>query len=236
MAVLSAACAVCLIFSCVDIYKSGAFSPEAISFAFSKIALPIYLFLIGVIAGIIVWIFSEESEVKVRSTIDPRITSRKLRARLSKIEGAKKITVRERRVRIISLCVAVTLCVTSAIYPLIHILNRDHFSNTDVNAEIIAATLTVIPFLLVCFISLAVYSKIENDSFKREIADLKALGGKFSTEAPAKYAENRRALILVRIAVAIVAITFIVLGVLNGGANDVLQKAIKICTECIGLG
>ena len=29
---------------------------------------------------------------------------------------------------------------------------------------------------------------------------------------------------------------FIILGVINGGANDVLVKAINICTECIGLG
>ena len=28
----------------------------------------------------------------------------------------------------------------------------------------------------------------------------------------------------------------IVLGVLNGGARDVLAKAVKICSECIGLG
>ena len=43
-------------------------------------------------------------------------------------------------------------------------------------------------------------------------------------------------LIVSRAAVGAVAITFIVLGVLNGGANDVLTKAIAICTECIGLG
>ena len=29
---------------------------------------------------------------------------------------------------------------------------------------------------------------------------------------------------------------FIILGVINGGANDVLVKAINLCTECIGLG
>ena len=28
----------------------------------------------------------------------------------------------------------------------------------------------------------------------------------------------------------------VVLGVLNGGARDVLAKAVKICSECIGLG
>ncbi len=32
------------------------------------------------------------------------------------------------------------------------------------------------------------------------------------------------------------ALLFILLGVMNGGARDVLYKAIAICTECIGLG
>lgn len=32
------------------------------------------------------------------------------------------------------------------------------------------------------------------------------------------------------------AIVFILLGVMNGGAEDVLIKAVNICTECIGLG
>ena len=31
-------------------------------------------------------------------------------------------------------------------------------------------------------------------------------------------------------------IVFILLGVMNLGARDVLYKAIAICTECIGLG
>ena len=32
------------------------------------------------------------------------------------------------------------------------------------------------------------------------------------------------------------ALLLIVLGVLNGGARDVLAKAVRICSECIGLG
>jgi hypothetical protein len=32
------------------------------------------------------------------------------------------------------------------------------------------------------------------------------------------------------------ALLLIVLGVVNGGARDVLAKAVKICSECIGLG
>lgn len=47
---------------------------------------------------------------------------------------------------------------------------------------------------------------------------------------------NKILLLATRIAVGVIAITFIVVGVFNGGANDVLIKAINICTECIGLG
>ena len=33
-----------------------------------------------------------------------------------------------------------------------------------------------------------------------------------------------------------IAILLIVLGILNGGLLDVLAKAVRICSECIGLG
>lgn len=33
-----------------------------------------------------------------------------------------------------------------------------------------------------------------------------------------------------------VAVGLIVIGILNGGLGDVLEKAKKICMECIGLG
>ena len=41
---------------------------------------------------------------------------------------------------------------------------------------------------------------------------------------------------IIRIAVACVCVSFVIAGIFNGGMNQVLQKAIKICTECIGLG
>lgn len=40
----------------------------------------------------------------------------------------------------------------------------------------------------------------------------------------------------VRIAVAVIAVTLIVLGIANGGMCDVFVKAKKICMECVGLG
>ena len=37
-------------------------------------------------------------------------------------------------------------------------------------------------------------------------------------------------------ALFVLGLALVVLGVLNGGARDVLAKAVRICSECIGLG
>lgn len=49
-------------------------------------------------------------------------------------------------------------------------------------------------------------------------------------------APEGKAVTAVRCAVLALAAVLIVLGVANGGMKDVLIKAIKICTECVGLG
>lgn len=41
---------------------------------------------------------------------------------------------------------------------------------------------------------------------------------------------------IVRYGVLALSVVFIILGILNGGMSDVLGKAVRICTECIGLG
>lgn len=47
---------------------------------------------------------------------------------------------------------------------------------------------------------------------------------------------QERHILLIRAMLYVLAVVFIVLGVMNGGLRDVLVKAINICTECIGLG
>ncbi|MCH5163558.1 MAG: thioredoxin [Clostridiales bacterium] len=43
-------------------------------------------------------------------------------------------------------------------------------------------------------------------------------------------------LLCTRVSIGVIAISFIIVGATNGGADDVLKKAVAICTECIGLG
>ena len=55
--------------------------------------------------------------------------------------------------------------------------------------------------------------------------------------APVKKEKRpQRASRLLRAALLVLAIVLIAAGVFNGSARDVFGKAVKICTECVGLG
>ncbi|MCR5806391.1 MAG: thioredoxin [Oscillospiraceae bacterium] len=47
---------------------------------------------------------------------------------------------------------------------------------------------------------------------------------------------DTKVLNIIRLAVLALSVAFIVMGAFNGSMMDVLNKAIRICTECVGLG
>ena len=101
-----------------------------------------------------------------------------------------------------------------------------------------AAALIVLPpaviGLVLCFIcSLLVKKSIlqETEVYKQIIA-----GGNKVSPAPASDTDKPVLLKTIRCVIFVAALVFIVVGIFNGSASDVLTKAIKICTECIGLG
>ncbi len=64
---------------------------------------------------------------------------------------------------------------------------------------------------------------------------VQAVQAGFAKQAAAGPEKEERRNLLRRILMA-AAIVFIIMGILNGGMKDVLVKAIRVCTECIGLG
>lgn len=71
-------------------------------------------------------------------------------------------------------------------------------------------------------------------------AQVQAAAAQNAAKAPAPLnsisPETARRRILLRRVLMAAAVLFIVLGIFNGSMKDVLIKAIKICTECVGLG
>lgn len=49
-------------------------------------------------------------------------------------------------------------------------------------------------------------------------------------------AAKAKKLRILRIAVLIIAVIFAIAGIINGSMEDMLIKAVNICTECVGLG
>ena len=68
---------------------------------------------------------------------------------------------------------------------------------------------------------------------KPEAAELRPGSKQKKGAAPAQKTDAKRRLQLI---VAIAAVVFIILGVINGSAKAVYTKAANICTECVGLG
>ena len=82
------------------------------------------------------------------------------------------------------------------------------------------------------------YSALLYNAHLRGFIDGEIYQGKAKAGAPLYNTspETARRRILIRRVLLVAAVIFVVLGVQNGSMKDVLVKAIRICTECVGLG
>jgi hypothetical protein len=94
-----------------------------------------------------------------------------------------------------------------------------------------------LPWMFAAVAALAVSFILKDNSLKKEIELCK--------EAPAYAGEAKkmktsvipaRTVSITQMVLIVLAVAFIIMGIANGGARDVLIKAVNICTECVGLG
>ena len=117
---------------------------------------------------------------------------------------------------------------------LLYALQGRHFTG-DINGSVVGAMWLALPCFLIPA-GFSVYVTLANTrSADREIALWKALPA--GEAKPAEVVTPDPAWVRwVRLAIIAVAVAALVYGWLAGGTADVLGKAAKICTECIGLG
>ena len=111
-----------------------------------------------------------------------------------------------------------------------------NFPQSDLEGMFRAMALNCTPWIVMAILVLAVSFILKDRSLKKEIESAKEAP---ASDAPKKIRSpwvNARTAMIVRAIVLVLAIVFIVLGIFNGGARDVLVKAVNICTECVGLG
>ena len=152
---------------------------------------------------------------------------------------------KERRLRRMVGIFAAVLSAGAMVPAFVWCCNIDHFSINYLSEDIKTAALFVIPCAAVALGVLVGSTLIRQASVIRETAVVKAAMAerKGKTALVQKDMADKknpladpRVLWGVRAVILAVGILFVVLGVINGGMDDVLGKAVRICTECIGLG
>ena len=231
--VLIVALGIALIVSCLDIYNSGArpYTPEAIGMRFTRIAILAYSCIAVVIGGIILGLLPPHEGKRPKPVKDQLALLEKARAKAGALPAeAHTQQVYRRYLRIITAVIFAGLMV----YPAIYFMNSGNFTITALNEDIArAAMIALIPAgigLGLCFVC----SLLESKSIEKEIAICKQAAQDIATAvAPVRKPVN---LTYIRLGLLALAVCLMVLGIFNGGMKDVLDKAVAICTECIGLG
>ena len=102
----------------------------------------------------------------------------------------------------------------------------------------IAKLLPILPLLFCAFglTAAGVILGIRDENEGKPARDEKMLRDLGSIREKAVHQDADQKTRILRTAVLVIALILIILGILNGGLEDVLAKGAAICTECVGLG
>lgn len=113
------------------------------------------------------------------------------------------------------------------------------FTTETLNADIISALAVVLPLAAVAIAIHIPRMFMAEKSAAEELSLLKASIKEHGAPMLANKTDKTKkidSVAVTRYVILGVAVIFVVIGILNGGIADVLGKAVRICTECIGLG
>lgn len=241
-----------------DLYFGlGTYGYEELMKNFSQLAIPFWLWIAAiVVGGVLVLVFPPEKKILKRIPDDRKTVERLVHmageSESETYEAAKSALQKESKMRrivwlcclaICLICAGIATGITVYAYTQLEINNIAQDANPALNEIILTLVRAALPCAAVAFVACLGATIYDAVSAKRILPQAKILlaeGGRAQT-APAAggkaaLLDSPRFLLTVRIAVFAVAVAFIIWGILNGGADDVLIKAINICRECIGIG
>lgn len=245
------------IFECADIYYSGLesggdiFSYEIVSERLATLLAPSVIWVVAIIVGYVLSLFVPRASKGNKKAVSSK-TVKLLKQNLPvgdsneyKSEHAKLRNIEISRIVAWSVCAAFALA--ASIISVVYLCNVSHFGGKDINGEILTMLRNVLPWVCAAF-ALCIGAVIfECVTIKRELNIIQVLyrlgqGGAPKAEQTSELTKVKSFfgsnifIYVIRLVVFCVAVIFVIVGIFNGGKDDVLMKAINICTECIGLG
>ncbi len=253
LGVFTVAVGLAIICVAADIYYSGKdtgviYSRAIVGEKLTALAIPLIFLIAAIILGAVFPLY------KVKAARAPESTLTKLQMRIPQsgegmeFTAAKNAFKKAAIIRLVAWLVALSVALAGAIATLCYLVNTVQFSGKDITSEIFKLVKNILPWLCVAFAATIGATVTSGIFANKQIAAAKTMikNGDKSTVAQKsvfKVIWIIKSVIAypafvwaVRGCVFTLAVVFIILGIINGGANDVLVKAINICTECIGLG
>ncbi len=248
LSVLIIAAGGALILACLSIFHSpeGTFSRETVATAFGRIAVLVWLAVGGILVGAVLSFLLPEETKRSKAIREDRTVLQKMTADYDfsgmSPEASEAVSGLRKQRKILTVITA-AVGVLATVPPLAWILLPGHFGAGDKNKEILVASAMVLGCFavamltaFVCGILVAASCRRERALLKLAVADRSAVKRESPLPRRVGFFDKPSTVWAVRGGVLVVAVVFIALGVFNGGMHDVLGKAVRICTECIGLG
>lgn len=256
ISILLAISAVCFIVGASVIYFSTDRNPytyESIATTFGYICVPVFLTVIAVIAGGVLHLVVGENEETVKGFREKAalVAATERRLNLSEIDGKYSSGIsREKKIRRIHFIFNLVLYAVAVIISLVYSLIPSNFTG-DYNASVISLTYILLAAFCIPVAVTVARMILDSRSLERELSLAKAgilamkeqgvafLDGKETEKsilADFLKLKEKQITLYTRVGITTAAVALIFIGVFGGGMADVLAKAIKICTECIGLG
>ncbi len=236
---------IAFIVSCAHLFFTGGDTPytrERVGDYLLVLLVPSIITIFAIVAG---FVYDTVTGAKIDCTVSrtnleilsgfaPRLDSEQLSYE------AKAIVQKERNDRKAFSYITYAISALLVICAFVYVTAFAEFTVENLNADVVSALAVALPLLVGAVAIHVPRVYLSEKSAERELAALKGEvknGVKLAKPATLTESENEKIAVLVgRIAVVCIGLLFIVLGIFNGGMADVLAKAVKICTECIGLG
>lgn len=237
----------------LDIYFTGHAAGDTSPYSYEvfmgrltgELAAPFWIWVVLIIAGFVLWEVFYIPE-KRKGLTDARYVLQRLQKRIpaevgSDLEDSFMYVKKEqKRLNILRLCLYI-LAALFVVYVIVYMSIPANFPNKDKTADMLRLSKFILPVAAVVYAAGLAYVIYYGYSAKRQLPYVKKLtkgitqpqkkAGKFVT-----FIQSKNFILALRIAVACFGVAFVVAGCFNGSIMEVLNKAINICTECIGLG
>ena len=238
---------ICFIAACCNLYYTGKandlvqiYTPANVAAAFSQIAIPVYLCLALVIGGFILHLAipAEKKKPTVEKNYPLILARLQAKTDLSSCDAdlQERISAHKRQRNVLCILCAALLAAGS-VYFLVFACDGSHWGGNSTPSMISAMYMMIgclaIPLAMTIYAAFFCRKSIQSEIELMKQASAQAPK---QAEKSAPKAQNRFLMPGIQAAILVIGLVLLIVGACNQGTVDILNKAVAICTECVGLG